>query len=310
MSRRLRFIPDDGALVEVTTRTLHSRYLLRSSRELDEIIVGVLGRAQRLYEVRICGYLFLSSHYHLLLDVDDARQLSLFMAYVNSNLAREISRLDQWPEKIWSRRYQGIVISDEEPAQIARLRYLLANGCKEGLVARPQDWPGIHVAKALIQGKDLTGTWFDRTQEYAARSRGEKFDRLQYTAPETLYLSPLPCWKHLSPEVWRGYALSLLQEIEEETAAHLANTGGQPLGAASILIQDPHHRPEHHKRSPAPLFHTFSAAVRRELWEAYRLFVAAFRQAADKLRAGNREAMFPLGSFRASRITWHLFGAP
>ncbi|HEY0556848.1 MAG TPA: transposase, partial [Thermoanaerobaculia bacterium] len=142
MSRRLRFIPDDGALVEVTTRTLHSRYLLRSSPELDEIIVGVLGRAQRLYEVRICGYLFLSSHYHLLLHVDNARQLALFMAYVNSNLAREISRLYRWPEKIWSRRYQAIVISGEEAAQIARLRYLLANGSKEGLVARPQDWPG------------------------------------------------------------------------------------------------------------------------------------------------------------------------
>jgi hypothetical protein len=126
------------------------------------------------------------------------------MAYVNSNLAREISRLYRWPEKIWSRRYQGIVISDEEAAQIARLRYLLANGCKEGLVARPQDWPGVHVAKALIQGEDLTGTWFDRTQEYAARNRGEKFDRLQYATPETLYLSPLPCWKHLPKEAWRG----------------------------------------------------------------------------------------------------------
>ena len=55
MSRRLRFIPDGGALVEVTTRTLHSRYLLRSSPELDEIIVGVLGRAQRICQVRICG---------------------------------------------------------------------------------------------------------------------------------------------------------------------------------------------------------------------------------------------------------------
>ena len=64
MSRRLRFIPEEGALVEVTTRTLHSRYLLRSSRELDEIILGVLGRAQSLYEeVRICGYMFASTHY-------------------------------------------------------------------------------------------------------------------------------------------------------------------------------------------------------------------------------------------------------
>jgi hypothetical protein len=86
--------------------------------------------------------------------VDTARQLALFMAYVNSNIAREVSHLHGWPDKIWSRRYQGIVISDEEAAQTARLKYLLANGCKEGLVKRPQDWPGVHVAKALIQGED------------------------------------------------------------------------------------------------------------------------------------------------------------
>src|SRR5436853_4841521 len=173
MSRRLRFIPDGGALVEVTCRTIHSRFLLRPGRRLDEIIVGVLGRAQRLYDVRCCGYVFPSNHLHLLLDVEDARQLSSFMCYVGSNLAREISRLYGWTDKIWSRRYQAIVVSGEEGAQIARLKYLLAHGAKEGLVARPQEWPGVHVARALVQGEDLTGYWFDRTQEYAARNRGE-----------------------------------------------------------------------------------------------------------------------------------------
>ncbi len=156
---------------------------------------------------------------------------------------------------------------------------------------------GVHVAKALIQGEDLTGHWFDRTQEYAARNRGETFDRLQFATPETLYLSPLPCWKHLPEDAWRGRARHLIQEIEDETAAHLARTGSQPLGAAAILGRHPHHRPPKQKRSPAPLFHAFSAAARRELWEAYRLFVAAFRHAADKLRAGDRNAVFPLGSF-------------
>jgi hypothetical protein len=122
-------------------------------------------------------------------------------------------------------------------------------------------------------------------------------DRLQYATPETVYLSPLPCWKHLPEETWRGRALGLIHEIEEETTAHLSRTGSQPLGAATILSKHPHHRPRHQKRSPAPLFHAFSAAARRELWEAYRLFVAAFRQAADRLRAGDRDAVFPLGSF-------------
>ncbi|MFL6235526.1 MAG: transposase [Thermoanaerobaculia bacterium] len=297
MSRRLRFIPDGGALVEVTCRTLHSRFLLRPSRPLDEIIVGILGRAQRRYKMRICGYMFASSHYHLLLDVDDAHQLAQFMCYVGSNIAREAGRLHRWREKIWGRRYEAIVVSNEEGAQIARLKYLLANGCKEGLVARPQDWPGVHVAKALLQGEDAQGYWFDRTQEYAARNRGEKFDRLQYASVETLRLSPLPCWKHLSSEIWRGRAIRLIHEIVEETAARRARSGSEPLGAAAILGRHPHERPKNPKRSPAPLFHALSAGMRRELWEAYRLFVAAFRQAADKLRAGDRNAVFPPGSF-------------
>ena len=297
MSRPLRFIPEGGALVEVTSRTIHSRFLLRPGRKLDEIIVGVLGRAQRRYKMRICGYMFASSHYHLLLDVDDARQLSRFMGYVGSNIARKAGRLYRWPEKFWSRRYRAIVVSGEAGAQIERLKYVFANGCKEGLVARPQDWPGVHAAKALLQGEDLQGYWFDRTQEYAARNRGEKFDHLEYASVETLQLSPLPCWKHLPPEVWRSRAISLIHEIVEETAAQRARTGSEPLGASAILGRHPHERPNKPKRSPAPLFHALSTGVRRELWEAYRLFVAAFRQAADRLRAGDRNAVFPSGSF-------------
>ncbi len=297
MSRPLRFIPDGGALVEVTCRTLQSRFLLRPRRDLDEIIAGVLGRAQRLYEVRVCGYMFASNHYHFLLDVDDARQLARFMGYINSNIAREVSRLYGWTDKIWSRRYQAIIVSGEDGAQIARFKYLLGNGVKEGLVGRPQDWPGVHVARALVRGEDLTGHWFDRTQEYNARNRGETFDRLEYASVETLRLSPLPCWKHLSEDVWRSRAVGLVREVEEEAAVRRSSTGRQPLGAAAILGQRPHHRPKNTKRSPAPLFHAVTARVRRELWEAYRLFVAAFRDAAEKLRAGDRNAVFPLGSF-------------
>src|SRR5436309_5673126 len=120
MSRPLRWIPEGGALVEPTCRTVHGRLLLLPSEELNEIIIGILARAKRMYEVKICGFAFASNHYHLLLRVDDAEQLASFMGYLNSNLAREAGRLTDWREKFWSRRYQHIVIRVEVGLPVGR----------------------------------------------------------------------------------------------------------------------------------------------------------------------------------------------
>jgi hypothetical protein len=118
-----------------------------------------------------------------------------------------------------------------------------------------------------------------------------------YATKETLVFAPLPCWSHLSPEQYRQRVLSLVEEIEEETALRRSRTGARPLGRDAVLAQDPHHRPAKIKRSPAPFVHAVSKAVRRQLWEAYSLVVAAYRTAADRLRAGDRDAVFPLGCF-------------
>jgi REP element-mobilizing transposase RayT len=295
--RKLRFVPEGGSLVEVTCRTIHSRFLLRPGLALNQIVVGVLGRAQRKYSTRVCGYVLASNHVHLLLDVDDAGQLSRFMRYVNSNLARKVGRLVGWHDKIWSRRYQAIVVSPEDAAQVARLRYILSHGVKENLVERVEQWPGVHCAKSLLTGEPAEGYWFDQTQEYAARRRGETFDRLRYATPEILVLSPLPCWRHLSDEVRRQLVVEMIADIETEAALRRQRSGSQVLGASVVRGQHPFDHPARPKKSPAPLFHAASKRVRQELWAAYAWFVSAFREASTKLRSGDRMARFPAGSF-------------
>ncbi len=109
--------------------------------------------------------------------MDDALQLATFMGYFASNLAREISRLTGWTDKIWARRYQAIVISDEEAAQTSRLEYLLAHGVKESLVEHARDWPGVHCVRNLLDDEPLEGIWFDRTKKYSARNRGKTISR-------------------------------------------------------------------------------------------------------------------------------------
>ena len=143
----------------------------------------------------------------------------------------------------------------------------------------------------------MQGYWFDGTQEYAARRRGEDFDRMRFATLETLTLSPLPCWRHLPEEQWRKLVTDLVAEIESEAAVRRRRTGNQVLGASAVRGQHPFDRPSKSKKSPAPLFHAASKAIRRELYAMYRWFAATFREASEKLRAGDRTVPFPAGSF-------------
>jgi len=45
------------------------------------------------------------------------------------------------------------------------------------------------------------------------------------------------------------------------------------------------------------------------LYEAYAWFVAAFRDASEKLRAGDRAARFPPGSFPPALRAWMILAA-
>ena len=89
----------------------------------------------------------------------------------------------------------------------------------------------------------------------------------------------------------------LLAGVEAKARAEREEKGLEPLGVEAIRRQHPHTRPNRTKKSPAPLFHAASKKAYLELREAYSRFVAAFRDAAEKLRAGDRLVAFPTGSF-------------
>lgn len=299
MSRRLRFVPPDS-LVEVTCRTVQGRLLLRPSPILRDLTLGILARAARLYPVEIHAFAFLSNHFHLLLTVADARRLASFMNYLNSNLAREAGRLIRWREKFWGRRYQAILVSNEESAQVARLRYVLAHGVKEGFVRSPLDWPGAHAAPALIEATAVTGRWIDRTSEFAARRQRLPLDPDAFTSVEQLELAPLPCWRHLPAERRRESLRDLIAAIEAEATHRESQSGQPPRGREWLYRQDPRLEPNRLKRGPAPLAHTATREARQAVRKAYTQFVAAYRRAAERLRCGTTEALFPPGCFPPS----------
>jgi hypothetical protein len=297
MARKLRCIPDPHSLVSITCRTVQGRFLFKPGPDFNDRFLGILGHAQRQHNITLNAVSVLSSHFHILAVPESARQLADFMRDVKSKLALEVNRLTGWSGTVYQRRYDMTVVTNEDRAQIERLSYVLAQSVKENLVEEVREWPGVHSAAALIDGTPLAGHWFDRTREYAARNQREEITRLQFATEESVILSPIPCWAHLPPEVYRERIASLVNDIETEAALARGLNGLPVLGVEAILAMDPQHRPEHLDSSPAPLVHAATKAARKAFYEAYAWFVAAFRQAAEKLRQGDRSAVFPAGSF-------------
>jgi Transposase IS200 like len=297
MSRPLRFVPE-SALVEITTRTLQGRLLLRPSPELNDLILGVIGKAQDRYSMVIHAFVVTSTHAHYVLSPTSAEQLARFMQFVDANIAKEAGRLHLWPERLWSRRYRSIVIADDQ-ASLARFRYVLAHGAKEGLVENPGLWPGANCISALCTGELLRGTWFDRGAEYRARQRCESVLPMQFATTYDIKLTPLPCLQHLTESQRQTEIRRTVKEIEELAEVVNRARGRTPMGVAAILAQDPHSRPATTDRSQAPFVHASDRKTALEFRAKNRAFVDAFRVGVEllKKRASAFTDTFPLWSF-------------
>lgn len=303
-SRPLRFLPPGRCVVEVTTRTIQGLLLLKPTPEANARIRAVLGRASALYPaVKILGYWFLSNHWEALLEVPNAQVLSDFMSHVNSNLARQLGELFGWEGPFWARRYRAIVIVDNV-AQVRRLKYLLSQGTKENLVARPADWPGVSSLRATLEGVNDVGAWFDSKKEYQSRKQRRKRGqqprpRRDFVTPYEIPVHPLPCWSRLSTEEQRRRAAALVQEIESTATERRKKTGKRPFGVRKILSQPAKSRPPKVARSPAPLVHASTRLGAIRFVARYKRFLRRYREASDRLLAGDAAAIrdFPSRCF-------------
>ncbi len=294
MPRRLRFL-SPGATVEVVTRTTMGSYLLPVSREFARIAVGILARAQEKYPVKIHAVAALSSHYHLILTIQDSEQLALFMGFVNANLAKEANRITGWQGSIWNRRYSAIEITHEEGVMQERLCYALSHSVKEGLVERVENWEGLHSGPSLMSGLPMSGVWYDRTAKFNADRSGKEIERDAWVHDLQLKLAPLPCWEHLS----LGKRRTLVTEMIGEIEAAAASMRVRPvLGMTRVQSQSYQDHPRRVKRSPAPWVHAGSKKIRELYKAAYREFSELYQTASIALRkAGDVAAVFPQWSF-------------
>lgn len=298
MTRQLRlFSRPRQVTAEITQITFQFRSLLKPDHRLNPKIIGALAKAKERYPVDLHAFVVLSTHLHLQVTFADAKRMADFMRYFSHKLSKEAGIVHDWQGTVFPKRYHHVELSQEPETELARLRYITSNSAKEGLVMSPLDWPGVSSVESLITGEPMQGVWVDRTAYGRAKRRGQAVSEADFTEELELHLTPLPSLSHLSATEYRQLMIEMVREIEEETLVRHQENGTAPLGVDKILNRRPDYRPKQEPNSPRPPFHAASRRARKAMHAALAWIVAAYRDAAERLRTGELTVEFPEGSF-------------
>ena len=118
-----------------------------------------------------------------------------------------------------------------------------------------------------------------------------------FVEPESLRMTPLPIWSHMSDARYAAHIAELVDEVELRTANRHAEAGTEPVGGDETRRRDPHRRPVRTNRKPAPFVHATSKATRVAFRAAYNAFLGACLAATERLRVTGDASGFPAGSF-------------
>ncbi len=280
MGRPLRFFQPHNVYF-ISGRCLQARFFLRPSEKTQEIIGGVLAKALDRFDIELFAFVFISNHFHCLVR-SESLQIPDFMQYFRGNLAKKLGQHVEWTGKFWDRRYDAEPVLDND-SLVGRLRYILAHGVKEGLVAYCKQWPGLSSLPELLEGKERSFVWPGAVGEEA---------EVQYP----LKVSPLPCWEDFDKAWCQTRVAELVEGIEAE---YRAQRKGCVLGVAAVpvLAQRPHDKPKEPKNSPRPLCHASTDEARVRYREEYKEFLSAYAAAREEYLWSGSVAAFPMYSY-------------
>ncbi len=140
----------NNTAIFVSTRTEEGLPLVPTNF-MNALIWSVLVRAQSAYpRVKVCSFLFMPNHFHMLLVVDDPEQVSRFVGYVKQEISHFVNRLLGRRQKtLWKAEYDSPVVLDAEKVKDI-LRYIYTNPVAAGSESSIDKYPGISSWEMLV----------------------------------------------------------------------------------------------------------------------------------------------------------------
>lgn len=273
----------------VTNRCELEQLLLLPIAGINDLIGAWLARALEKYGdgIDLYGFVFLGNHFHLLLR-DTKGQLSKFMWYFQTNLAKAINRaLGRKTGRVFARRFDAEMVGDED-AFLGCYAYVLGNAVKAGLVEQASEWPGLSSLEAALTGETMRFVQFDRTAHHNATRRGQKVNASKFMKEYEIQLAMPPMWAGKSEEQLGTLVAELVAGFETKQIAARRAEGRGFLGVAGVLSQRPTDRPLESVFTTREYVLCRDPEHREELKRAWRTVTGAYRERFGEMHKAAR----------------------
>ena len=210
----------------------------RSPTVRPPLIVRVLAITAAAFDVQLHAAVVMSAHFHLVIRVPN-QDVSELMHRLDLRLAKAVQVLRRFARGVvWVPGQLSIVELETPKAVIEAIAYAIVNPVAEGLVHRPEDWPGVTTSI-----EDLFGG-----RVFSATHPGFYFSK-RWAASARLALTLPACLSELGLDAARAMLVAEVERQLIEARAHVKAQGWSVMGAVRRAASRPTARPRAGKRS-------------------------------------------------------------
>ena len=150
MGKQNRKFFTHNSVVFVTSSVREGLPLIPTSL-FNFILIGILAKANSLYGgVRICHFVFMANHFHMLLVVKKQEDAPAFIGYVKQEISHTINRfLNRSGVSIWSDGYDSPLLLTFDKV-IHYIIYMYLNSTKANLENSIEEFPGLSSWKMFL----------------------------------------------------------------------------------------------------------------------------------------------------------------
>lgn len=132
-TNRPKHLKFDNSFYFFSIRTISGQWFLRP-RKYKQILLKVLKEKTEKFQSQLIAYVILNNHYHIILKIDEAKNIAKLIGQLNGASARAINVADGViGRKIWWNYYDHVI--RDETDFFKHLNYIHQNPVKHGLQA-------------------------------------------------------------------------------------------------------------------------------------------------------------------------------